>query len=92
VRANSKFWNAGGIDFHFGLFRGAEISAESAKTLLSGGIEFATPTDAGEPATDGAVFRLYDKPEDIWKSWMPEINLNLTNELADTNKPSGLSF
>jgi len=92
VRANSKFWNAGGIDFRFGLFKGAEISAESAKTLLSGGIEFATPTDAGEPATDGTVFRLYEKPEDAWKNWMPEIKLNLTDELADTNKPSGLSF
>jgi paraquat-inducible protein B len=92
VRVNSKFWNAGGIDFRFGLFKGAEISAESAKTLLSGGIEFATPTDAGEPATDGTVFRLYEKPEDAWKNWMPEIKLNLTDELAETNKPSGLSF
>jgi paraquat-inducible protein B len=92
VRANSKFWNAGGIDFHFGLFRGAEISAESAKTLLSGGIEFATPSEAGEPATDGAVFRLYDKPEDAWKNWMPPIQLNLTNQAADTNPASGLSF
>ena len=92
VRVNSKFWNAGGIDFHFGLFRGAEISAESAKTLLSGGLEFATPTDAGEPAADGAVFRLYDKPEDAWKNWMPAIHLNLTNQPMDTNNPASLSF
>jgi paraquat-inducible protein B len=92
VRANSKFWNAGGIDFRFGLFRGAEISAESAKTLLSGGIEFGTPTELGEPATDGAVFRLYDKPEDSWKNWMPLIHLNLTNEVSDTNQPTGLGF
>jgi len=92
VRMNSKFWNAGGIDFRFGLFRGAEISAESAKTLLSGGIEFATPTDAGEPASDGAVFRLYDKPEDAWKDWMPRIRLHLTNQIADTNRASSLTF
>lgn len=92
VRVNSKFWNAGGIDFRFGLFRGAEISAESAKALLSGGIEFATPTDAGKPASNGAVFRLYDKPEDPWKDWAPLIHLNLTNEVTDTNKPSGLNF
>jgi paraquat-inducible protein B len=92
VRVNSKFWNAGGLDFHFGLFRGAEISAESAKTLLSGGIEFATPTEVGEPATDGAVYRLYDKPDDAWKNWMPQISLNLTNEPADTNPASGLSL
>jgi paraquat-inducible protein B len=92
VRANSKFWNAGGIDFRFGLFRGAEISAESARTLLSGGIEFATPTDAGVPATDGAVFRLYDKPEDAWKNWMPLIHLDLTNEPMDSNRAAGLSL
>jgi paraquat-inducible protein B len=92
VRVNSKFWNAGGIDFRFGLFRGAEISAESAKTLLSGGLEFATPTDPGAPAPDGAFFRLYDKPDDAWKDWMPVIHLNLTNAVADTNQPSGLSF
>jgi paraquat-inducible protein B len=92
VRVNSKFWNAGGIDFRFGLFRGAEISAESAKTLLSGGIEFATPTEAGAPATDGAFFRLYDKPEDAWKNWMPAIHLDLTDEATDTNKPSGFNL
>jgi paraquat-inducible protein B len=92
VRVNSKFWNAGGIDFRFGIFRGAEISAESAKTLLSGGIEFATPTDAGAPASDGAFFRLYDKPDDAWRNWMPVIHLNLTNAVVDTNKPSRLNF
>jgi paraquat-inducible protein B len=92
VRVNSKFWNAGGIDFHFGLFRGAEISAESARALLSGGIEFATPTDAGKPASDGALFRLYDKPDDTWKNWAPLIKLNVTNDVADTNKPFGLSL
>lgn len=80
VRVNSKFWNAGGIDFHFGLFKGAEISAGSAKTLLSGGVAFATPTELGEPATDGAIFRLYDKPEDAWKSWNPAINLQLPDQ------------
>jgi paraquat-inducible protein B len=84
---NSKFWNAGGLDFRFGIFRGAEISAESAKTLLSGGIAFATPTDAGEPASDGKVFRLYDKPDDAWKNWMPEIKLKLPEQAP--GQPSG---
>ena len=80
VRENSKFWNAGGIDFRFGIFKGAEISAGSAKTLLSGGIAFASPNELGEPAPDGAVFRLYDKPDDAWKNWMPVINLQLPDE------------
>lgn len=92
VRANSKFWNAGGIDFHFGLFRGAEISAGSAKTLLSGGIAFATPPELGEPASDGAMFRLYDKPEDAWKDWMPVINLKLPDQAPAVQQPAGLNL
>lgn len=56
---------------------GAEISAESAKTLLSGGIEFGTPNEPEAAVTNGAVFRLYDKPEDAWKNWAPAIRLNL---------------
>lgn len=92
VRANSKFWNAGGIDFRFGLFRGAEISAGSAKTLLSGGVAFATPTELGEQAADGAVFRLYDKPEDAWKNWMPVINLKLPEQAPAEAKPAGLNL
>jgi paraquat-inducible protein B len=92
VRVNSKFWNAGGIDFRFGLFRGAEISAGSAKTLLSGGIAFATPNELGEQAADGAVFRLYDKPEDAWKNWMPVINLKLPEKAPEEAKPTGLNL
>jgi paraquat-inducible protein B len=52
---NSKFWNAGGINFHLGLFSGAKITAESAQTLISGGIAFATPPDFQKVATNGAV-------------------------------------
>ncbi|HWD94607.1 MAG TPA: MlaD family protein [Verrucomicrobiae bacterium] len=87
VRDNSKFWNAGGLDVRFGLFRGAEVSAESAKTLLSGGIEFNTPPDTGPPATDGAVFRLYEKADDAWKNWMPVIHLDLPEQAPETEQP-----
>ena len=91
VRANSKFWNAGGLNFSFGLFRGAEISAESAKTLLSGGVEFATPTQPEEPVKNDAVFRLYDKPEDAWKNWAPLIKLNLPAQTPSNEPPSQLN-
>lgn len=84
VRMNSKFWNAGGFDFHFGLFKGAELSAESTRSILSGGLEFATPPDPGEPATNGTVFELNEKAEDVWKTWTPSIPLQLTNQ------PSGV--
>jgi paraquat-inducible protein B len=80
VRVNSKFWNAGGIDLRIGLFKGAEISAQSAQTLISGGIEFATPTGFGNAASNGAVFDLNDKPKDEWKNWAPSIPLNLVGQ------------
>ena len=82
VRTNSKFWNAGGIDIRLGLFKGAEISAESAQTLLGGGIEFATPPEASEAVSNGVVFDLNDKPKDAWKEWAPAIPLHLQGEAA----------
>jgi paraquat-inducible protein B len=87
VRLNSKFWNAGGIDVHIGLFKGAEISAQSAQTLLSGGIEFATPPEPGEPASNGAVFELNDKPKDAWKEWAPSILLHLPSQAPAITPP-----
>ncbi len=85
VRTDSKFWNAGGLDFHLGLFKGVQISAESPKTLISGGIEFATPTELQRQATNGTIFVLNDKPEEKWKSWSPTIALNLPPEAQSTN-------
>lgn len=74
VRTGSKFWNASGFDVKFGLFRGAEINMESLKSLVGGGLAFATPDDpkAG-PATDRTPFRLHDEPKKEWLEWAPLI-------------------
>lgn len=80
VRMNSKFWNAGGIDFHLGLFSGAKITAESAQTLISGGIAFATPPDLQNAATNGAVFSLNEKSDAEWEKWAPAIPLHSVPE------------
>jgi len=87
VRAETKFWNAGGIDFRLGLFKGVQISAESPKTVLSGGVEFATPPESQNPATNGANFVLYEKPEDKWKSWTSPIQLQLPKKADQSNGP-----
>ena len=88
VRVNSKFWNAGGIQFHIGLFSGANISAESAQTLISGGISFATPQELQAMATNGTEFRLNDKAEDAWAGWSPAIPLKAVPE-AVIASPAG---
>lgn len=85
VRFNSVFWNAGGFDVHLGLLKGIQITAESPRTVISGGIEFATPTDYGDIASNGAIFQLFEKPEDKWKAWSPAITLHLPPAANPTN-------
>ena len=87
VRANSEFWNAGGISAHVGLFSGLQISAESAATLVSGGIAFATPENYREAATNGSVFLLNDKPDPKWQAWNPYIPLGQTPAAQNIKRP-----
>jgi paraquat-inducible protein B len=61
VHPETRFWNAGGVDLTLGS-QGLRIRANSWEQLLSGGIEFATPTEVlkKSPSPVGAVFGLYD--------------------------------
>ena len=83
VRENSVFWNASGIDVHFGLFSGVEIHTESLKSILAGGIAFATPDndDMGKQAIQNAAFKLYPKVKDEWLKWSPKIMLALASQI-----------
>lgn len=49
------------------------ISAESAETVVSGGIGFATPISYGPQATNGTIFTLNEKEAESWKEWWPAI-------------------
>lgn len=74
VRDGSKFWNVSGVDASIGLFSGVEIDVESLRSLVAGGVALATPNDpSAKPVKDGAVFRLYEKPEKKWLEWAPKI-------------------
>jgi paraquat-inducible protein B len=77
VRAESKFWNASGLNVDIGLFKGAQVNVESLQSLISGGLSFATPDGpkAGEAAKDGAIFALYEEPKKEWLGWAPAIPL-----------------
>jgi len=85
VRTNTKFWNAGGISFHLKLL-GINISAENFKSLIIGGIAFATPNEPGPSAPAGTTFTLYDKPDNDWLTWSPAIAIATNNS---KNKSSG---
>jgi paraquat-inducible protein B len=92
VRPETEFWNAGGLEMQLGLFHGLRLNAVSPGAILSGGIEFATPPDAGSPVTNNAVFVLNEKADEKWKAWNPVIPLNLTGSVPDTNVPSSSIF
>ena len=73
VRSGSKFWNVSGVDVKVGLFRGAELNLESPKSLVSGGIAFATKDANEPPATQGMVFPLEEEAKKEWLEWKPQI-------------------
>jgi hypothetical protein len=70
VRDGSKFWKISGVEISGGLFRGLEFKLESLSTLVTGGIEFATPEYAdGASARKETGFELCDEPQKEWMTW-----------------------
>jgi paraquat-inducible protein B len=88
VRANSVFWNAGGVPMRFSLFGGAEIQTASLGAMLTGAIAFATPDAAGSPAEEGAEFMLHAEPPKDFAKWKPVIAIELHE--AHDHVPRGL--
>jgi paraquat-inducible protein B len=74
IRSGSKFWNVSGVDISAGLFKGVEVKMESLRSLVAGGIAFATPDDPKAPrARNGMAFPLYAEPNKEWLAWSPKI-------------------
>jgi paraquat-inducible protein B len=90
VRTDSKFWNAGGIGVHFGLFSGFSLSAETFKALVIGGIAFATPSPPGIRATNGNVFPLNEKVDEKWLKWSPVIAITNAPAKSPQSPPASL--
>jgi len=61
IHPESRFWNVSGVDVSIGA-QGVHMVASSWQQLLSGGVEFMTPSSAMDnaPSPAGAQFRLYD--------------------------------
>jgi paraquat-inducible protein B len=73
VRANTRFWNASGLDLKLDA-SGIKLNTESLVSIMMGGIAFDTPTslESGGPAQVGQVFRLYGTRESIFERTFTE--------------------
>ncbi len=89
VRTDSKFWNAGGINVDLKLF-GINLSAESFKSLVIGGIAFATPSPPGPMVSSHETFPLCEKMEDKWLKWSPRITVTNASIKISHDSPSSL--
>jgi len=59
VHENTRFWNVSGLDITASLSEGFDFDLESLATLISGGLYFQTPGEAGPPAKSGATFTVH---------------------------------
>ena len=80
VRANSIWWNAGGINVNWHLLSGLSMTAENLRAVITGGIAFNTPEEAEGPAAAGTSFNLNERPDPKWISSSPR--LNITNAIV----------
>jgi paraquat-inducible protein B len=65
VLKNTRFWNAGGLDFSVDA-NGLKVNTESIVSIMLGGIAFDTPVNLedSEPAKAGDTFNLYGNHHD----------------------------
>lgn len=72
IRENTVFWDVSGLDVDLA-FQGVSVAFESLRTLFTGGVVLATPSDPGKAARNGHVFELHEEPQDEWLLWNPSI-------------------
>ncbi|MFT7668784.1 MAG: paraquat-inducible protein B [Planctomycetota bacterium] len=73
VRTNTWFWKTGGLEVSMALAGGLSVKMDSLRTLLIGGLAFATPTDAGDTVTNGAAFFVHPNPHEEMDEWRPAL-------------------
>ena len=98
ISPNTKFWNTSGIRIEGGLLTKMSISTDSLETIIAGGISFATPPakdGKGEDKADkkgkkqiksGDTFPLYEKADDDWLEWEPDVVIDLNPESSAKGK------
>lgn len=70
IRTNTVFWRKTALQAHLSLFK-SEIKMSSLESMLKGGVELFTPTDAGEIAKSQTKFALQNGPPKDSEKWNP---------------------
>jgi len=82
----SQFWVISGPDVKGSIFTGLHLQLGSLRSLLGGGVAFATPDkDPGAPAQDGTQYNLHDEAKKEWTAWNPRIPLKGDTTSIDAN-------
>jgi len=93
VRQDSVFWTVSGAKFNGGLFAGVELKLESLRSLISGGVAFATPNGknggpTSDRAKDGDRFFLNPESKKEWEEWAPRIAIEPDSATRQENSVS----
>lgn len=72
VRTNTVFWRKVAVQANLGLFN-SEVKINSLESMLKGGVEFFTPTEAGPMAKAAQQFTLQEGPPKDWEKWNPTL-------------------
>ncbi len=72
IRTNTVFWRKIGIDAKLGLFH-SEIKVNSMDSIMNGGIEMATPSEAGPTAKGHQKFMLATAAPKDYEKWSPQL-------------------
>jgi paraquat-inducible protein B len=75
VRDGSVFWNTSGVSAKASLMKGLDFELESLRSLVQGGVEFATPSAKAPRVKPGTVFFLHEEPKPEWLNWEPHVKL-----------------
>jgi len=75
ARSGTAFWNTSGVSAKASLMKGLDFELESLRSLVQGGVEFATPSAKAPRVKAGTVFFLHDAPKDEWLNWEPHLKL-----------------
>jgi paraquat-inducible protein B len=82
IRTNTAFWRKAGIQANLGLFN-SSIKVNSLDTLMNGGIEIATPDQAGERAKHGHKFNLAPGAPKDYQKWKPSLSASGASNVGE---------